>query len=70
MIGIVILADTDTTVKVGVVDKITHYPTWLAEKQVYNPNNYPKADYVYGVGSHKRSNKTLVGTVLISLFIQ
>jgi hypothetical protein len=49
MIGIVILADTDTTVKVGVVDKITHYPTWLTEKRVYNPNNYPKADYVYGL---------------------
>jgi hypothetical protein len=49
MTGIVILADTDTTVKIGVVDKITHYPTWLAEKREYNPNNYPKADYVYGL---------------------
>jgi len=49
MVGIVILADTDTSVKVGVVDKITHYPIWLEEKREYNPDNYPKADYIYGL---------------------
>ena len=59
--GIVLLADTAIPIKIGVVDNVIYYPTWIEDKRSYNPDDYPKATYIYGLDCILNKGLNIIG---------
>ncbi len=59
--GIVLLVDKACQAKIGIIDKVEYYPTWIEDKRHYNPADYPKATHIYGIDVHLSKGVHIIG---------